>query len=340
MKSSLQSFFFGVTTILFVQVIIASAQPVLKPSIGLHQPPKDQDSICPMVFNIDTAYRYEATGLHNGDTIPGFTLYTIKDERVDITEVLKSGKPALLIGGSYTCPIFRQKREKINQLQAMYGNRVSIFVVYTEEAHPKGPDVSPNSGNVWTLEANIKKNILYLQPRTYGDRRQAASDMLAVRDLHVPLLLDGPCNQWWTTFGVAPNSAFLIAPNGILVHKQGWLNGGSAPMSFYIDSLLNSLNKSASTLSQNKVTLDQSADSAIKFLLDKEVANAVISIFDRYGRDPYGANSFSGKEYVMDATSFSAGKFLYEIRTGEEVLIGQFMITKKKRTSDESSVSK
>ena len=42
---------------------IVSAQLVLKPSIGLSSPPKDQDSICPMVFNVDTAYIYEATGL-------------------------------------------------------------------------------------------------------------------------------------------------------------------------------------------------------------------------------------------------------------------------------------
>ena len=47
----------------------------------------------------------------------------------------------------------------------------------------------------------------------------------------------------------------------------------------------------------------------------------------------------SGKPYVADATKFSAGTFLYEIRNGEEVTPGQFLITKKKRNSIESSGS-
>ena len=291
--------------------------------------PGDKDSICPMVFNIDTAYRYESTGLYEGDTIPEFVLYTVKDERISISEVLKSGKPVLLIGGSYTCPVFRQKRERINQLQATYGERVNIFVVYTQEAHPEGPDLSPNSGTVWTLDANIKKNILYPQPRTYGDRRKAAMDMLASRELHVPLLLDGPCNPWWTTFGVAPNSAFLISPNGTLICKQGWLNGG-LPMSVYIDSVLAAMNNSEIKQADNKVEIKQSADS-IQFLLLKEVANAGITIYDPYGRDPYGTVAFSGKEYAMDATRFSAGEFVYEIRNDEAVIIGKFLISKAKK---------
>ena len=119
------------------------AQVQLKPSIGLSSIPADGDSICPVVFNIDTAHCYEMTGLHDGDTIPEFVLYTIKDEKADIAEILKSGKPVMLIGGSYTCPIFRQKCEKINQLQARYGDRINIFIVYTEEAHPKGPGSVP-----------------------------------------------------------------------------------------------------------------------------------------------------------------------------------------------------
>ena len=330
MKHALRTLFAHCLLVLLICAGSSVAQAQLKPSIGLSSLPADRDSICPMVFNIDTAYCYEMTGLHNGDTIPEFVLYTAKNERVDIAEVLKSGKPLLLIGGSYTCPIFRQKREKINQLQAIYGDRINIFVVYTEEAHPKGPQVSPYSGNVWTLDANIKKNILYSQPGTYGDRKQAAKEMLASRELDVPVLLDGPCNPWWTTFGVAPNSAFLIGANGILVHKQGWLNGGNAPMSFYIDSLLKNSNESVNNPLQNKATLDQSAGSVIKFSMDKEVANATVSIYDRYGRNPYPVVSFSGKEYVMDASLLSTGKFLYEIRNGEEAATGQFLISKQK----------
>lgn len=340
MKPSFRLFLYAAVTFLLFQIRFGLGQPILKPSIGLSELPKDQDSICPIVFNIDTAFRYEATGLQDGDTIPEFILYSVNDEKVDIASVLSSGKPTLLIGGSYTCPVFRQKREKINQLAAMYGDRVNIFVVYTEEAHPKAPDFSPNSGNVWTLDVNIKKNILYAQPRTYGDRRKTAKEMLAVRELKVPLLLDGPCNQWWTTFGVAPNSAFLIAPSGILVHKQGWLNGGSAPMSFYIDSLLNDINKSPSVRSQNKVTVDQSTDSTLKFLLAQSVENANITIYDQYGRNPYGTVSFSGKEYVMDATRFSPGNFLYEIKNGEETIIGHFPVTRKKEVSGESTGSR
>jgi hypothetical protein len=65
--------------------------------------------------------------------------------------------------------------------------------------------------------------------------------MLASCDLKVPVLLDGPGNEWWTTFGTAPNSAFLLNPNGTIFEKQGWLNAGRAPMTYFIDSLLHLL---------------------------------------------------------------------------------------------------
>jgi hypothetical protein len=85
---------------------------------------------------------FEAPGLHEGDTIPDFKLYTLDNDSVHIADLLADGKPVLLIGGSYTCPKYRNHLDEVNDLQAAYGNQVHIYIIYTVEAHPADPDIS------------------------------------------------------------------------------------------------------------------------------------------------------------------------------------------------------
>ena len=262
-------------------ITISFPEAVLKPFIGLSHPPSDADTISTIPVYIDNNHTFLAPGLHTGDTIPRFKLYTPDNNPVDIADVMKDGKPVLLIGGSYTCPIFRNKIKNINALANEYKDHIHIFVIYTVEAHPNGPDRSPYSGNVWTLAANIQNNISYLQPRTYADRKNAAKDMVAACALKVPVLLDGPGNEWWTTFGTAPNSAFLIHPDGTIFEKQGWLNADRAPMTYFIDSLLNLLNHKSPVATNNTLVM-KDGDQQVRFTLGKEVDAATITFYDRF----------------------------------------------------------
>jgi hypothetical protein len=162
------------------------AQPALKPSIGLSALPNDADPICPIPLSIDTTYLYNTVGLQEGDTIPDFKLYTLTNDSTHIGEVLASGKPALLIGGSYTCPKYRNHLNEVKDLYLSYGTQINIYILYTVEAHPAAPDISPYKGDEWELNSNIQDGIIYHQPLTYLERKNIVSDMLAALDIEVP----------------------------------------------------------------------------------------------------------------------------------------------------------
>lgn len=320
--------------VLFCTIKI-SPQPVLKSSIGLSHLPSDAAAISTIPVYWDNSHTFLAPGLQTGDTIPRFKLYTPDNHPVDIADVMTDGKPVLLIGGSYTCPIFRGKIESINAMANEYKDRIHIFVIYTVEAHPNGPDRSPYSGNVWTLAANIENNISYSQPRTYADRKNAAKDMMAAITLKVPVLLDGPGNEWWTTFGTAPNSAFLIHPNGTIFEKQGWLNADRAPMTYFIDSLLDLLHGKSHTATKNTLVM-KDEDQQVHFTLGKEVASTTITFYDRFGCSE-NTTSFAGRRALLSKETLIAGLHTYFIHAGDDIFCGQFMV---KKECGENKVSK
>ncbi len=206
--------------ILFLLGINFCFSQTLKPFIGQANPPQLSDTICLIKNYLGS---FEQSGYQLGDTVNDFTLYDKQNMPMRLSEKLKAGKPVLLISSSYTCPIFRGKIGVINQLNALYKNELEIFIIYTVEAHPD-QDISPYFGKVNTGATNIKEGILYRQPLLYEDRILIVEDMLQSLNIEVPVLLDGPCNEWWNHFGPAPNNATLIDANGIVQIKHAWFD--------------------------------------------------------------------------------------------------------------------
>lgn len=196
------------------------AQLNLKPFIGVDSLPSDTDVICDIPWYLGD---FEDSGLFEGDTVHDFQLFTPDGESFHLADELTFGKPVLLINGNYTCPVFRGKIAALNQIVAEYGNQVTVRVVYTLEAHP-AIDISPYFGYVNTGTPNQNAGILYRQPVTYGERLDIIRDMLAETSIDAPILVDGPCNPWWATFGPAPNNAYLINSEGIVAAKHAWFN--------------------------------------------------------------------------------------------------------------------
>lgn len=195
------------------------AQSVLKPSVGITANPADTASICTIPLYLGS---FDSSGLQAGDTAYDFKLYSINGDSFSLSQKLSNGKPVLLVSGSYTCPVFRNKVALINSLAATYAGQLEIAVIYTVEAHPTG--ISSYFGYVNVTQQNQNAGILYSQPATYGERKTVCSDMLQDMSINVPVYLDAPCNIWWNTYGPAPNNAYLIAPNGIVFVKHGWFD--------------------------------------------------------------------------------------------------------------------
>ncbi|MEZ5030957.1 MAG: T9SS type A sorting domain-containing protein [Saprospiraceae bacterium] len=210
------------------------AQPSLLPHIGLASPPLADDPICSIPVYQGNMYQ---SGYAEQDTVHDFTLYTLSGDSVRLHDELMKGKPVLLVGANYTCPVWRGKINVLNEMTEFYANQLSVFVVYTVEAHPT-VDISPYSGQVWTTSANEVDGVLYPQPKTYGERLDVVEDMINDLDILPTILVDGPCNEWWSHYGPAPNNAYLIRPDGTVSAKHGWFHRHPDNMWCDIDSLL------------------------------------------------------------------------------------------------------
>ena len=211
-----------------------TAQVALLPSIGVNSLPADSEPVCyiPLVNG-----SFNMNGIQAGDTASDFKLFDLAGDSVTLSEKLSTGKPVLMIAGSYTCPVFRNKIGSINNVVSLYGNQIEVFIVYTLEAHPD-IDTSVYFGYVNTGAANINAGILYRQPVTYGERKDVVQDMLAAMTINAPVYLDGPCNNWWLHYGPAPNNAYLIDTNGVVFAKHGWYDKFPDNIICDIDSLL------------------------------------------------------------------------------------------------------
>src|ERR1035437_4610281 len=191
-----------------VRAPVLRAQPQLVGSIGLDAMPDDSEQMC-IVQTHNYGFRdFDQKGIAAGWLVPDFTLYTLDSTPVNAAKLLATGKPLLLIDGSYTCNIFRNIIPQINNLYQRYSKDVSIYVVYVLEAHPI-IDTCPYVDSVWVESQNWQDHILYRQPKTYGARKAMVDTMFARMQpsLKAPVILDGPCDPWWRTFGPAPNNS-------------------------------------------------------------------------------------------------------------------------------------
>jgi hypothetical protein len=197
------------------------------------QSPLPTDSICSIPVYTGSFY---TVGPSEGQFAPDFTLYDSSGQGFHLASELQQGKPILVVNGSLTCPVFRDKIPLINQIQSMYGSVLTTIVVLTVEAHPT--TISPYFGMVNITGQNQQAGILYPQPQTYGERLQLASILQNQFPLNVPVLLDLPCNMWWNTYGPAPNNAYLIQSDGRIFRKHGWFNRNPDRIFCDIDSLV------------------------------------------------------------------------------------------------------
>src|SRR5687768_13348185 len=110
--------------ILLFCALEAAAQPVLKPSIGLSSIPADQDSVCDAPWYLGSFF---TSGLQAGDTAFDFTLFDSAGDTLNLSEALSQGRPVLLVAGSYTCPVFRNKIDVLNAVVSEYAGLLDVY---------------------------------------------------------------------------------------------------------------------------------------------------------------------------------------------------------------------
>jgi len=104
----------------------------------------------------------------------------------------------------------------------MYKDSIHFITVYVIEPHPSG-STSPYSDEEWAGSASTDcEGNPITQPQTYRERVSQASQMIYELNITVPVLIDEIDNPLWCTYGPAPNIAYLIGTDGIIIEKQNW----------------------------------------------------------------------------------------------------------------------
>ena len=163
----------------------------------------------------------EFTGPKKGEVAPSFDALKVDGSPVRFPE--STGRPKLLVLGSYTCPIFRTNVAGIKAIHRDYGDKVDMYYLYTTEAHPVGSN-SPYRDSEWVTRPNRTDGVLLEQPETLSERLVRARKANKDLDLPLQLLVDTMENTGWKLYGEAPSAAYLIAPDGRVALRQGWVN--------------------------------------------------------------------------------------------------------------------
>ena len=141
-----------------------------------------------------------------GDRVPDFDLPTLGGGHFRSTDLGETG-PALMIFGSYTCPVTDSAAPGLNELHARFGDRVRFVMVDVREAHP-GKTV----------------------PQPQGlDEKMAHGEQL--RDLHgfqFEVAVDDIDGTLHRALSPKPNSAYVLGKDGTILFRAQWANDTKA----------------------------------------------------------------------------------------------------------------
>ena len=141
-----------------------------------------------------------------GDRVVDFDLLTLAGGRFRSADLAETG-PALLIFGSYTCPVTVSAAPGLNALHARFGDRVRFVMVNVREAHPGAAMPQPADAE---------------QKRAHAER---------LRDLHeiqYEVAVDDIDGKLHRALSPKPNSAYLLGTDGTILFRAHWANDTKA----------------------------------------------------------------------------------------------------------------
>ena len=127
---------------------------------------------------------------------------TISSTSVPLHSLCQSGRPLVLLGGSYTCPLFRYISHVLNDIYKRYQTQVDFYMIQIREAHAS--DVWP-IGNIVSVKEHC----------TLSDRLAAAHRMVKETQLEIPVLADTMDNTFLELYKPWPFRFFVVV-DGIL----------------------------------------------------------------------------------------------------------------------------
>lgn len=94
----------------------------------------------------------------------------------------------------------------MEELYKKYADRdVQFFTVYVREAHPE--------------ERTFRQ---YKKHQSYEHKVQYACELVELKQMHVPVIVDGPDEAVHRMLGNLPNVAYIVNKEGTVVYKSTW----------------------------------------------------------------------------------------------------------------------
>ncbi len=141
-----------------------------------------------------------------GDRVPDFDLPTLGGGRFRSEDLRETG-PALLIFGSYTCPVTNNAAPGLKELHARFGDRVRFVMVDVREAHPGKAAPQPQALDEKMAHAEQLRDF-------HGFKFEVAVDDI-----------DGTLHR---ALSPKPNSAYVLGKDGTILFRAQWANDTEA----------------------------------------------------------------------------------------------------------------
>ena len=141
-----------------------------------------------------------------GDRVPDFDLPTLGGGRFRSEDLRETG-PALLIFGSYTCPVTNNAAPGLKELHARFGDRVRFVMVDVREAHPGKAAPQPQALDEKMAHAEQLRDF-------HGFKFEVAVDDI-----------DGTLHR---ALSPKPNSAYVLGKDATILFRAQWANDTEA----------------------------------------------------------------------------------------------------------------
>ena len=176
-------------------------------------PPAAASPAAPAVTADTPSQQADPRLIARGTPAPPFALFNLDGDRITLKQF--HGRILVLVFGSYTSPVFRDRAAGLQKLWRANeaDDKAALFIVYTREAHPT---------NGWQVDRNKTDHVLLAQTETTESRQAAAAQCKAALHLQIPMLLDSTDDAVSTVYGTFPDGAVVIDRTGTVASAQHW----------------------------------------------------------------------------------------------------------------------
>jgi hypothetical protein len=162
------------------------------------------------LLNGDFGSPFNGPGL--GELAPDFTLTTQNGkERITLSQY-RGQKPVVLIFGSITCGMTRNRFETLEKLYRELVKEVAFLAVYIRETH---------ASDGMRTRYNDQAGIAIPQPREQSERSAVAQQCCSTLGISMPMLVDDMDDEISHVYSAIPNRLYLIDRDGRVAYQSG-----------------------------------------------------------------------------------------------------------------------